>query len=210
MNWNCNSSISKSNVATPHGGNSTVANLALISDDGLHRYVLSRIIGDNSFSGPTIAFGLHNPSTADATQDDPTWRRCIGFATAWGARKVIIINPWAGRATSPKDLWHMVDSVGELNDYHVSCVAGEVKMTGGFIVYGWGAIKPPCWKWAGAMSRLRRFDRIVRSRCQDVRHLGLTKEGWPKHPLYLRANTVPQSLGELEQPWSTETLTHDA
>jgi hypothetical protein len=53
-------------------------------------------------SGPTIAFGLHNPSTADENTDDPTLRRGIGFARTWGAGRLIFVNPWAGCATNPK------------------------------------------------------------------------------------------------------------
>ena len=54
---------------------------AVISACGKYRYVLTRQVRP----GPKIAtFIMLNPSTADATQDDPTIRRCIGFARQWG------------------------------------------------------------------------------------------------------------------------------
>jgi hypothetical protein len=55
---------------------------AVLSDDGVYRYRLWRIWDDDR--APT-AFLMLNPSTADATVDDPTLRRCIAFARRWGA-----------------------------------------------------------------------------------------------------------------------------
>jgi hypothetical protein len=49
---------------------------ATIASDGLYRYSLS-IWSDRL---PRIGFIMLNPSTADATKNDPTIRRCINFA----------------------------------------------------------------------------------------------------------------------------------
>src|SRR6202034_4694718 len=102
---------------------------AVISLDGLHRYRLDRPLGG---TGPTIAFNLHNPSTADGDKDDPTSRRGIGYARASGASRLVYVNPWAGRATKPGDLWKMTDPVGPMNDHYLRIVADEVAQSGGF------------------------------------------------------------------------------
>lgn len=163
---------------------------AIISDDGLYRYLLEC---DFLLSGPTIAFGLHNPSTATAEEDDPTWRRGRGFATAWGAGKVIYVNPWAGRATKPDDLWKMLDPIGPMNDFHIAAVAREVASTGGFFVAAWGAVSPPRRLKYQVTSRLAAFEKIIRDSGCDVRALGLTKDGAPRHPLYLRSDATPEA-----------------
>lgn len=162
---------------------------AIISDCGRWRYLLEC---DFLTPGPTIAFGLHNPSTATAEEDDPTWRRGRGYAVSWRAGKVIYVNPWAGRATNPKHLWTMPDPVGPDNDHHITAVAREVAETGGFFVFAWGAIAPPWHKRREATSRLHAFNKIVSGAACDIRALGTTKDGQPRHPLYLRKDAQPE------------------
>lgn len=161
---------------------------AIISYCGLYRYRLDRPLG----VGPTIAFGLHNPSTADGERDDPTSRRGIGYAKSWGAGLLVYVNPWAGRATKPDDLWKMADPVGPMNDFYIGQVAREVTTSGGFFVFAWGAVAPPRRLRHAVSDRLHAFERIVRSNGCDVRALGLTKDGQPRHPLYLRADAKPE------------------
>ena len=74
---------------------------AVISQDERHRYSLTRRWGD----GPRVCCWIMlNPSTADATTDDPTIRRCIGFTHAWGYDALTVVNLYAWRATDPADL----------------------------------------------------------------------------------------------------------
>lgn len=164
-------------------------NSAIISDCGTWRYTLVRPF---LTPGPTIAFGLHNPSTADAEQEDPTSRRGIGFSMSWGAGKMIFVNPWAGRATKPADLWKMADPVGPMNDFYIAKVAREVAETGGFFVMAWGAVSPPRHLRHAVTARLHAFDKLVRAAGCDVRALGVTQAGHPRHPLYLRADAKPE------------------
>ncbi len=142
-------------------------------------------------SGPTIVFGLHNPSTADENTDDPTLKRGIAFAHAWGAGRLVFVNSWAGVATKQKDLWLMDDPIGPQNDLHIIQVAREVRKTNGFFVFAWGRINPPQYLRRVAISRLYKFENLVRSQGCEIRILGLTKAGYPRHPLYLKADTEP-------------------
>jgi hypothetical protein len=85
---------------------------AYISPCGAYRYSLSR----EWAPGPACTFIMLNPSTADADIDDPTIRRCIGFAKAWGFGGLAVVNLFAFRATSPKDMQSAAEPVGPAND----------------------------------------------------------------------------------------------
>ena len=73
---------------------------AEISECGKYRWWLRRRWAD----GPVVCFVMLNPSTADAEQDDPTIRRCIGFAQAWGCGALEVRNLFPFRATNPADM----------------------------------------------------------------------------------------------------------
>ena len=82
---------------------------AVVSPCERYRYVLRRVFG----SGPAVMFVGLNPSTADEHRDDPTIRRCIGFAKRWGYGTVVVTNLYAWRATQPRDLRQAACAVGE-------------------------------------------------------------------------------------------------
>ena len=75
---------------------------AEFSPCGRFRYTLTRT-WDTTL--PSVAFIMLNPSVANAEDDDPTIRRCIGFAKSWGKGKLLILNLYAYRATIPADMW---------------------------------------------------------------------------------------------------------
>ena len=162
---------------------------AILSPCGLYRFRLDRVLG--MFPGPTIGFCLHNPSTADGERDDPTSRRGIAFATAWGAQRLVYVNLWAGRATKPADLWRMADPVGPENDAHIAQAAAECATSGGFMVVAWGAVSPPTALRATAVARLAHVDALIRATACDLRALAINADGSPKHPLYVRRDTTP-------------------
>jgi hypothetical protein len=164
-------------------------NTAVISACGRYRYRLDRPLQQ---PGPIIAFMLHNPSTADADHEDPTSRRGMGFARSWGAGHMVFINPFAGRATKPSDLWRMSDPVGPDNAHHIVNVAADAAATGGFFVFAWGAVNPPVALREKVHAHLFDIEDCVRAYCSDVRCLGTTAAGDPRHPLYLAANTQLQ------------------
>lgn len=132
---------------------------------------------------------LHNPSTADAEKDDPTSRRGVYFATKFGAARMTFVNPFAGRATHPIDLWKMDDPIGPDNMRVIQTVVDEVAASKGFFIFAWGAISPPKILRAGVEAHLNDVEMLVRIRC-DIQCLGRTQEGHPRHPLYLSNNAI--------------------
>ena len=145
---------------------------ATISECGLYRYWLGRSRDEGE---GLVTFIMLNPSTADDKQDDPTIRRCLGFAAAWGKRQVVILNIFGLRSTDPAKLLHAADPVGPENDAALAAAKG-------LIVCAWGAA------WAEHARRVRL--KLV-SAGLALHHLGLTKHGHPKHPLYLRGDLQP-------------------
>lgn len=152
---------------------------ALLSGDGVYRFRLWRIWDDDLL--PT-AFLMLNPSTADATEDDPTLRRCMAFARSWGAGGVVLVNLFAFRATDPKALsvahGSGVDVRGADRDEHLRRVFSVADT----VVCGWGAHPLAA---AEAPRVLALVPRGVEVSC-----LGRTASGAPRHPLYLRADTA--------------------
>lgn len=71
---------------------------AIISACGNYRYLLTREFGP---SRKIATFIMLNPSTADATVDDHTVRKCIGFAKKWECGGIRVVNLFAVRARSP-------------------------------------------------------------------------------------------------------------
>jgi hypothetical protein len=96
-----------------------------------YRYRLWRRWSD----GPVVNFVMLNPSTADAEQDDPTVRRCVGFAKSWGAGGLVVTNLYALRSTDPKALWTADDPVGPENAFHL----GSGALGADTVVCAWGA-----------------------------------------------------------------------
>jgi len=156
---------------------------AHISDCGRYRYLLSRTWRDSDAS-PAMAhyvpprqlvFVMLNPSTADAYQDDPTIRRCIGFGRD-EFDMIHVANLYAGRATKPNDLFSMDDPEGPEN----LRVWEKIKTSNATLICAWGADRR-------AKHQSKKFIDFMSGR--DLHCLGITKDGHPKHPLYLKADT---------------------
>jgi len=156
---------------------------AVISEDGLYRYRLERAIGKGE---RTACFIMLNPSTADAEKDDPTIRKCIGFAKRWQCGRLLVVNLFAWRATDPKALLEARDPVGRENDEHIERCVDAAVVSAGRVVCAWGVhgtLLDRNWQ---VLSQLKhRFSsQVVNLRC-----LRLTKDGHPEHPLL-----VPYSI----------------
>src|SRR5437667_3282192 len=100
----------------PHLRQNTVDGIeygAIFDVNGLYRYSLWRAW---SVYHPRIAFILLNPSTADEQKNDPTIRRCMGFARAWNFGSMEVVNLFAYMATDYRELFQVSDPVGAENN----------------------------------------------------------------------------------------------
>lgn len=152
-------------------------NSAIFSDDGLYRYWLSRTIAP---AGKLVTFIGLNPSTADASKDDPTISRCINFAKRWEASTLIVVNLFAYRSTNPRFLKEVADPVGPENDAWLK----KVVMESDIVIAAWGN--------RGAFNG--RDELVKRMFTNQLQTLRLTKSGMPSHPLYLPSEITPVRL----------------
>jgi hypothetical protein len=164
-----------------------IAAAAVISDCGNYRYVLHRQLGCGN---KTVTFIMLNPSTADGSNDDPTIRRCIGFANRWQCGKLVVLNLFGFRATDPSNLKKAIDPVGPDNKRWFERILGNRSgVDRGTVVCGWGV-----------HGEYRGQDAVVLRWLEGLRvkalTLGATKDRHPRHPLYTpySAALVPKSL----------------
>jgi hypothetical protein len=144
---------------------------AHISACGNYRYSLERVWEPKQPS--VLIIGL-NPSAADAERDDPTLKRCIGFAKYWGYGGLVIGNLFAYRATDPRVLKQVADPIGLENDSWLARLREGTDRA----VAAWGN-----------HGSLYNRAQSVAGRLGRLYCLGCTTSGAPKHPLYVRATT---------------------
>lgn len=137
--------------------------------DGRYRYQLTRSWG----AGEHLGFLMLNPSTADDTQDDPTIRRCIGFAKDHGYDGIHVVNLFALRSTNPAALAVDTDPVGPENDKYIL-----EAVRSGKLIAAWGSHR-------FAEERARHVSAMIEAEGRTLYSLGVTKSGQPRHPLYL-------------------------
>lgn len=165
-------------------GNSAEGNssrVALFSPCEQYRYSLS-ITWE---PGLTLNFLMLNPSTADEMKNDPTVERCQRRAAMLGFGSIIVTNLFAYRATDPRAMKSRHYPVGLENDTYIRSSAKQSALT----VCAWGVNGTHDGR-----------DKIVMKMLRDdgvsLYHLGLTKTGIPKHPLYVNYEQPIQLLKE--------------
>lgn len=147
---------------------------AIISGDQKYRYVLSR----SWAKGKHCTFVMLNPSTADGQVDDATIRRCTGFARRFEFDGFHVVNLYVLRATNPKALQEAADPIGNPeNDGFLVQYTSQ-----GVVIAAWGAHR-------FARERSRAVGDMLRAQGVRLFCLGLTKDGSPRHPLYLPADS---------------------
>lgn len=151
---------------------------AVISNNKKYRYSLRRIWDD---SKPKIMFIMLNPSTADADLDDPTIRRCIGFAKSWGYGGIHIGNLFAYRSTNPKNLLSEKDPIGKHNKVFLDSMSMACEK----VVCAWGnsLIVNTLFKKTGK-------DYLPLKGIKNLHYIDLCNDGTPKHPLYLKSDLL--------------------
>lgn len=151
---------------------------AILSSCKKYRYSLHRIWDD---SKEIVTFIGLNPSTADANEDDPTIRRCIGFAKDWGFGGLFMVNLFAFRATDPKKMKACRYSIGDETGWWIRQRAEQSSV----VVAAWG--NDGSWQ---------DRDQEVRGFIPNLHYLRLNKSGQPAHPLYLPKDLKPIKWGE--------------
>jgi hypothetical protein len=154
-----------------------IRRMAKISDCRRYRYWLSREWGP----GPPLTFVMLNPSIADHEVDDPTIRRCIGFAKREGADGCAVVNLFAWRTTDPMGLVMAEDPIGPENAEHLGQALLASSITRFPLVCAWGST-------AGAAMRGFKFKQRAKDCSARLVCLGRTANGSPRHPLYVRSD----------------------
>lgn len=154
---------------------------AIISPCGKYRYRLERDVG---MDGKVFAYFGINPSTADATVDDATVRKWIGFTKVNGGRRFIVGNVSAYRATDVRDFSKVLILPAQWRENFNNLLH----------IMDDADILVPCW---GNLSKAPRHMRndfdtalaMILTCGKPVKHFGLTNSGSPKHPLMLAYST---------------------
>ena len=149
---------------------------ALMSSCGKYRYQLWRIWDD---SLPKVLFIMLNPSTANHEHDDPTIRRCTGFAHGWGCGGLYVGNLFAYRSTDPKRLRKVENPVGDENNKYLLEMTAKTDL----IVIAWGSNPPKV-----------ECNSLKGINADELHYLELAKNGHPKHTLYLRKELYPKPM----------------
>lgn len=145
----------------------------------------------------TCLFVMLNPSTADGEQDDPTIRRCVGFAKSWGYDRMEVVNLFAYRATNPSELLalnHDDEPWGPDNQRQIHLAMDRSVNR---IVLAWGAHGSHLGQDETVIGWIEDYAEFCEHPIEIVA-LGLTKDGQPRHPLYLPKDAAPI-------PFSTQT-----
>jgi len=151
---------------------------AEISECGLYRWTLGR----RWAAGPSVCFVMLNPSTADGERDDPTIRRCMAFAKAWGFSALSVRNLFPYRATDPKQM-------GKASLAGVDITGGErgtselrAASAADLVVAAWGANH--LWTFGA-------FKFFYVTEPTPIYCINTTQRGHPVHPLYQKLTTRP-------------------
>jgi hypothetical protein len=152
------------------------ASFADYSSDEAYRYLLVR----SWAAGPRVLFVMLNPSTATEAQNDPTVERCERRARTLGFGSFAVANIFAYRATDPKVMRAVVDPVGPDNDAAICQSVAQADR----VICAWGTH-------GLHLGRGAAVEGLLRQAGLPLYHLGLSKGGLPKHPLYIGYDTQP-------------------
>ncbi|MDG4650456.1 DUF1643 domain-containing protein [Roseibacterium sp. SDUM158017] len=166
-------------MITRHHLKGDAASVAEYSDCERYRYSLTRVWDP---AGPRALFVMLNPSTATELQNDPTVERCERRARALGFGAFRVLNIFAWRATDPRDMRAAADPVGPENDRAILDSLDWADR----VICAWGT--------HGAhLGRGPAVETLLRQAGAELHHLGLSKEGHPRHPLYIGYAVQPQA-----------------
>ncbi|MGY6549837.1 MAG: DUF1643 domain-containing protein [Roseinatronobacter sp.] len=151
--------------------------VAVYSPCEKYRYLLTRAWTPQT---GRVLFVMLNPSTATELQNDPTVERCERRARALGFGAFRVCNIFAWRATDPRVMRAQADPIGPLNDAAIL----ESALWADQVICAWGT--------HGAhLGRGPAVAAMLRAQNIPLAHLGLSKDGHPKHPLYIGYSVQP-------------------
>ena len=151
---------------------------AIYSDCERYRYSLTRVW---DAAGKRVTFIMLNPSTATEVQNDPTVERCDRRARALGFGSFTVTNIFAWRDTDPRNMKAAAEPVGAENDNAILKASREADT----IIAAWGTHGAHLARGAAVRALLSNLGK-------PLYHLGLSKAGHPKHPLYIAYTEQPQ------------------
>jgi len=170
-------------MITRHHQKGDAASVAVYSACESYRYLLTRTW---DASGPRALFVMLNPSTATEVQNDPTVERCERRSRALGFGAFRVTNIFAFRATDPKVMRAQTDPTGPANDDTIVGSAIDwIRGGDDRVICAWGTHGAHLDRGPAVEALLRQTDR-------PLWHLGLSKAGHPKHPLYIAYDQQPQ------------------
>ena len=155
------------------------ASVAIYSDCERYRYSLTR---EWSLEGGRVAFVMLNPSTATEVQNDPTVERCERRARALGFGAFRVCNIFAWRDTDPRAMRAAAEPIGAENDAAISDACAWADLT----IRAWGTH-------GEHLKRGSAVEHLIRATGAPMAHLGLSKGGHPKHPLYIAYAQQPEA-----------------
>lgn len=147
------------------------ASTALYSDCEKYRYALTRVWDE---VGRKAAFVMLNPSTATEVQNDPTVERCERRSRALGFGAFRVCNIFAWRDTDPFKMRKAAEPIGAENDAAIA----EACQWADQIICAWGTH-------GVHLGRGPDVAQLMQATGEPLFHLGLSKDGHPKHPLYI-------------------------
>lgn len=165
-------------VETRHHTAAGVRSFALWSPCGDYRYALGRRWAE----GPELLYVMLNPSRATEAENDPTIERCQRRASALGFGAFTACNLFAFCATDPRDLKAHPDPVGAATDAILSDRAARAQM----VLCAWGVHGTHGNRHLAVAELLSAY---------PLQALGLTRDGHPRHPLYMPYAARPR-------PWT--------
>ncbi len=151
---------------------------AVYSDCLRYRYSLTRVWAPE---GARAGFVMLNPSTATEEANDPTIERCERRARALGFGGFVVVNIFALRATDPRVMRAAQDGEGPDNRGALDQAAGWADM----LIAAWGVHGAHRGQGPAIATHLRALG-------HQLYHLGLTRDGHPRHPLYVSYAVQPQ------------------
>ena len=153
---------------------------ATYSECERYRFALNRVW---SGEDKRLLFIMLNPSTATEIINDPSVERCERRARALGFGALRVCNLFGWRSTDPHRLKMVEDPIGIGNDDAIIEGCRWAHM----IICAWGT--------HGALNgRDINVKKLLRKHADAgaIHHLGLSKAGLPRHPLYIAYSRQPE------------------